>query len=175
MINEKRAHKYCRDDLSKIENYEKAIADTTQTWVIHHRLEMTLDGEFALSRSQLKMHDMYYHRPYYELIFLTRAEHRRLHMKGEKSPFYGKHHSDDARRKLSEAKKGKNNPNFGKTLSEETRKKMSEAAKGRTFSEETRRKLSESHKGKHLTEENRKKISEAVKRRWAAKNMLDRL
>ena len=31
MINEKLARKYCRDDLSKIENYDKAIADKTQT------------------------------------------------------------------------------------------------------------------------------------------------
>lgn len=37
MINEKQAKKYCRDDLSKIENYEQAIADTTRTWHLHHR------------------------------------------------------------------------------------------------------------------------------------------
>lgn len=60
MIDEKRAHKYCRDDLSKIENYEKAIDDNTQTWHLHHRLELTLDGEPALTAAQLKLHDMYY-------------------------------------------------------------------------------------------------------------------
>ena len=158
MINEKHVRKYCRDDLSKIENYEKAIADTTQTWHCHHRLELTLDGEFALTKKQLKMHDMYYNRPYYELIFLTHAEHRRLHMKGRTV-------TDETRRKISEAKKGKTSPRKGVTPSEETRKKMSEAAKGRTFSEESRRKLSESHKGKHLSEEHRRKISEALKRK----------
>ena len=84
MINERYAKKYCRDDLSKIENYEKAIADTTQTWHLHHRLELTLDGEPALTHKQLKMHDMYYNRPYYELIFLTKAEHNRLHNKGKR-------------------------------------------------------------------------------------------
>ena len=149
MINEKLAHKYCRDDLSKIENYEKAIADTTQTWVIHHQLELTLDGEPALTRKQLKMHDMYYHRPYYELIFLTDAEHRKLHM----------HMSEETRRKISESKKGKKRAPF----SEEHRRKMSEAKKGRTFSEETRRKMSEAKKGKHRSEETRRKISEAIK------------
>lgn len=81
MINERRARRYCCDAISKIENYDKAIADTTQTWHLHHRLELTLDGEFASSSADLKLHDMYYDRPYYELIFLTPSEHIRLHMK----------------------------------------------------------------------------------------------
>ena len=154
MINESYAHKYCRDDLSKIENYDKAIADTSQTWVIHHRLELTLDGEFALSVDQLKMHDMYYNRPYYELIFLTPTEHRRLHMEGK--PL-----TDEHRRNISEAKKGKQR-------SEDTRRKLSEALKGRTLSEDTRRKMSEAHKGKHHSEETRRKLSESTKRRWTS-------
>lgn len=105
MINFKYANKFCRDDISKIENYDKAIADTTQTWVIHHRLELTLDGEFALTRDQLKMHDMYYNRPYYELIFLTPSEHNRLHMKGKQL-------SAETRRKISESQKGKKRKPF---------------------------------------------------------------
>ena len=173
MINEKATSKYCRDDLSKIENYEKAIADTTQTWDLHHRLELTLDGEFALSRDQLKMHDMYYNRPYYELIFLTHAEHRRMHMKNMSDETRrkiseankghtqseetkrkmseakkGKKFSEEHRRKISEANKGENNPNFGKHHSEETKRKMSEAKKGKKFSEEHRRKISEANKGR---------------------------
>ena len=168
MINESQSRKFCRDDISKIENYEEAINDKTQTWDLHHRLELTLDGEFALTVSQLKMHDMYYNRPYYELIFLTPAEHRRLHnmnmseetrrkmseaQKGEKNHFFGKHLSEEHRKKLSEAKKGENHPLFGKHHSEETRKKMSEAQKGK----------------KHgpMSEEHRRKISESVKRRFA--------
>ena len=135
MINEIQAQKYCRDDISKIENYDEAIADTTQTWHLHHRLELTLDGEFALTPEQLKMHDMYYNRPYYELIFLTLAEHRRLHMKG-------KHLSEDTRRKMSESKKGKH-------LSEDAKRKLSESKKGHHHSEDTRRKMSKSKIGKH--------------------------
>ena len=139
MINEYYAKKFCKDDISKIENYDKAIADTSQTWDLHHRLELTLDGEFALSRDQLKMHDMYYNRPYYELIFLTKTEHRRLHMKGKKrAPF-----------------------------TDETRRKMSESHKGKHFSEEHRRKMSEAKK--NMSEETRRKLSEAAKRQWANK------
>ena len=131
MIDERRVRKYCRDELSKIENYDKAIADTTTTWHLHHRLELTLDGEFALTVSQLKMHDMYYNRPYYELIFLTPAEHIQLHSMNR---------SEEARRKISEVKKGKHH-------TDEARQKMSEAAKHRSpISDETRKKMSEAAK-----------------------------
>ena len=177
MINEKTANRYCRDELSKIENYDKAIADTTTIWHLHHRLELTLDGEFALTHKQLKMHDMYYNRPYYELIFLTPSEHRRLHMEGKNHPLFGKHIPYETRRKMSEAEKGEKNHFFGKHHSEETRRKMSEAKKGENHplfghhhSEETRRKISEAQKGKKhgpMSEEHRRKISEAVKRRFA--------
>lgn len=87
--------------------------------------------------------------------------------KGEKNPFFGKHLSYEAKRKISEAKKGK-------SLSEETRRKLSEIRKGKHLSEETRRKISEAKKGKytgenhpmygkHFSEEHKKKISEALK------------
>ena len=133
MINEIQARKYCRDDLSKIENYDKAIADTNTTWHLHHRLELTLDGEIALTPEQLKMHDMYYNRPYYELIFLTPSEHIRIHHKGDNNPLYSKHHSEDAKRKISEAHKGKSAWNKGKhgIYSEDARRKMSELKKGK--------------------------------------------
>lgn len=42
MINEKHVRKFCRDDISKIENYEEAVNDKTHTWELHHRLELTL-------------------------------------------------------------------------------------------------------------------------------------
>lgn len=135
MINIKSARIYCRDDISKIENYDKAMSDTTQTWNIHHRLELTLDGEFALNHKQLKLHGMYYHRPCYELIFLTRSEHMSIHGKARRL-------TDDTKRKLSESLKGRH-------VSEETRKKKSEAMKGRTLSEEWCRHISESCKGKN--------------------------
>ena len=54
MISERQAKRFCKDELFKIENYDKAIADTTHTWDLHHRLELTLDGEFAHSREELK-------------------------------------------------------------------------------------------------------------------------
>ena len=158
MINERQARKFCKEDLSKIKNYAKAIADTTQVWDCHHMTETW----WNCSKQELIDNECYYNRKACELIFLTRAEHNRLHNKGLTR-------SEETRRKLSETLKGH-------TVSEETRRKMSEANKGRARSDETRRKISESLKGEnnpffgqHHSEESRKKMSDAAKRRWAKK------
>lgn len=164
MINERQAHRFCRDDISKIENYEEAVNDKTQTWHIHHRLELTLDGEFALSAAQLKMHDMYYHRPYYELIFLTPTEHRRIHNIGQSedtrnkriNSLNGHYVSDETKRKISELaskRVGEKNPWYGKLHSEESKKKMSESHKGKL-------------KGIPKSPEQRRKMSAARKEYW---------
>ena len=167
MIDERRVRKYCRDDISKIENYEEAISDKNHTWHLHHRLELTLDGDFALTPEQLKMHDMYYNRPYYELIFLTPAEHIQLHSMNRPEETRrklseakkGKHHTDEARQKMSEAAKHRS------PISDETRRKLSEAKKGKHHTDETRQKMSEAKKGHTLSEETKRKISEATKGR----------
>ena len=60
--------------------------------------------------------------------------------KGEKHHFYGKKHSEETRRKMSEVRKGT-------TPSQETKTKISEVK--RNMSEETRRKMSEGNIGKN--------------------------
>ena len=103
---------------------------------------------------------------------------------GKANPFFGKHHSEETLKKISEANKGRTAPNKGKHHSEETRKKISEAVKGRTapnkgkpMSEEQKRKLSEANKGRtsifkgqHHSEESRKKMSEAHRGRQCGKD-----
>ena len=92
--------------------------------------------------------------------------------KGDRNCFWGKHHSEVARQKISkslmgrpspkkgkisiyseetirkmrEVKKGENNPNYGKHRTEETKKKIREGEKGKKISTETRQKLREARK-----------------------------
>ena len=80
MINEYYAKKFCCEDISLIENYDIAVADTTQTWDCHHRGEILPCGRFSIA--DLKKFGLYYKRPASELIFLTKAEHIRLHKSG---------------------------------------------------------------------------------------------
>lgn len=160
MISENHAKAFCREDLSLIENYDKAIADTTQVWHCHHRRESIYSKNDLIEISE------YYNRPACELIFLTPFEHIRLHQLGKKvsaetrqklseahtgkqSCMNGKHLSEEHKLKISEALKGENSQWFGKHHSEETRKRISEALKGKQVSEETRQKFSEARKGKH--------------------------
>lgn len=120
MINKYNTKRFCKEDISKIENYDKAINDTTQMWHCHHRDEVkVLPSGMTIVRSKQELieNGRYYNCPANELIFLTKSEHSRLHKKGQ-------------------------------ILSEEHRRKISEAKKGKLRSEETRRKISESQKGK---------------------------
>lgn len=131
-----------------IENYDKAVADTTRMWDCHHRLEThTSDGERRptdITRKELIALDMYYNRPPEELIFITKEDHLSLHHKGKNyGPLSeehkkkiseankGKVRSDDARIKYSNAKKGKPAWNKGNKMSDEAKRKNSEAHKGK--------------------------------------------
>jgi len=122
--------------------------------------------------------------------------------KGKNNHMYGKHHSEEAKRKISEANKGnqyakgfihskkfkrkismvtrgENNPFYGKNHSENARKKMSKAHKGKKLSEEHKQKISKAGKGKnnhmygkHHSEESKNKISVALKLYWAKRKGL---
>lgn len=139
---------FCSDDYSLIENYELAINDAAQTWHCHHKKE-TDEG---LSTKQLIELGIYYGRPANELIFLTPSEHKHLH-----HPFYGKHHTEESKQRMSESHKGKG---IGAKRSDETKQKISEALKGKNIgkipwnkgipqSEETKQKLRDAITGKH--------------------------
>jgi len=80
-------------------------------------------------------------------------------MKDKKNSFYGKKHSKESRRRMSESHKGKRH-------SEETKKKISKnhvGMKGKEHSEEAKEKMSRSHEGKILSEEHKKNISESCR------------
>lgn len=147
MINEYCVKAYCSEDISLIENYDLAIADTTQTWEIHHRGEVLPCGRF--SRDDLKKFGLYYKRPAAELIFLTPAEHNRLHFKG--IPL-----SEATKKAISDGMKGV-------PKSEDHKKAISDALKGVTLSEDHKKAISDAKKGIPLSEVTKKAISDAMK------------
>lgn len=75
MVNFDRIKLFCEGDFTKIENFWVAYNDGTQMYEIHHRRE-TDDNK---SRKQLQEEELYFKRPPDELIFLTKAEHAKLH------------------------------------------------------------------------------------------------
>lgn len=75
--------------------------------------------------------------------------------KGEKAPMFGKHHSDETKKKLSDIFSGKNNPMFGKTHTDEVRLKIGIIHKGKIGY----------WKGKHLSNQAKQIISEKAKAR----------
>ena len=150
----KRMTRYCSEPLEHIENYELAVSDKEHMWDCHHRGEVLPCGVFSVQ--ELKKFGLYWNRPASELIFIRNNEHTRLHKLGKNHPNFGKHQSEEVRRKISEAMKGENHPNFGKHLSEDIRRKISEGKKGK----------STWIKGKYHSEEAKRKMSEARKRYW---------
>lgn len=158
--------KFCSEDPSLIENYDKAILDENNTWEIHHRLE--IQGKIIKTATDLKKLGLYYYRPASELIFLTKSEHCSLHSANRSEEqkkklkntqlanlnWKGKHHSEESKAKMSKAKKGIIPWNKGKSFDYMT--------------EEERKAKFGHNKGKSLphSEETKRKISEAAKKRW---------
>lgn len=106
MINVKNIKRFCKEDISNIENYDKAINDSTKMWECHHRNEIKVlpSGITVIrSRQELKENNRYYNCPANELIFLTKEEHNRLHCKY--NPIHkGISHSEETRSKMSESR-----------------------------------------------------------------------
>lgn len=123
MISKSTILVFCSGDFTKIENYDKAIADNTQTWVIHHRAETHFSNgtqkpvSAYLTKAELVALDMYYDRPPEELIFMTRSDHNSLHHKNHVM-------SEEAKIKLAESHRGKK-------ASLEAKQNMSKSRKGK--------------------------------------------
>lgn len=128
MFCERHFKNFCSEDISFIENYEKAIS-SKEIYDIHHRKE-----DEGYSKKYLIDNGLYYNRPACELIFLTHAEHASRHHKGRKR-------SKETCERISAGKK--------KAMNDETRRKIGLGRKGAHATPETIKKLSESHKGKH--------------------------
>lgn len=96
---------------------------------------------------------------------LSGEKNHNFGLTGKKNHLWGKHHSEESKKKMSQLAKGRKH-------SDETKKKLSKAHKGQipwnkgktnVYSTETRRRMSKSHNGNHHSDETKKKISETMK------------
>lgn len=83
--------------------------------------------------------------------------------KGENHPMFGKKVSEDTRKKMSDSHKGENNHFYGKHHTEEVKNKLSKINTGKHHSEESIKKISLGNQGKIVSEESKKKISSSRK------------
>lgn len=121
ILRKKSAKLICRDDISLVENYDKAIADKTQKWVLHHRDEIrVLPSGMIAKRSKIELMEngRYYHCPANELIFMTPAGHLSLHHKGKVL-------SEETKRKYHNSTVGRESPRKNAILTNETKEKLS--------------------------------------------------
>lgn len=79
-LNKKTYQAFCVEtEWTLIENYELAKADNFKGWDCHHRLELHPDNSVRFTKKSLQDLNLYYNRPASELIFLTHADHTRIH------------------------------------------------------------------------------------------------
>ena len=78
--------------------------------------------------------------------------------------------TNETRKKMSDAKRGYNHPMYGKHHSEESKKKISKSNKGKKLSDEERKNIGEGHKGIICTKETKEKISKANKGKKRSKD-----
>jgi len=89
---------------------------------------------------------------------------------GDKNHFYGKTHSEEARKKMREAKKGMTSPMKGRRLSQKTKDLLKYINTGKKHKEETKQKIGNALRGRNIkghaqTEETKAKISETLKKK----------
>lgn len=115
--------KYCKEDISKIENYDKAKNDNFIGWSIHHRDEIKVlpSGITVIrSREELIENGRYYDCPANELIFLTNFDHQSLHSSNRdqntldkmRNIKLGKKATIETKNKMSNKRKGKSHESY---------------------------------------------------------------
>lgn len=142
MIGVSKVRLYCKGDIFRIENYEKAVADTETMWDCHHRDEIRKlpSGMIALrSVDDLIEAGLYYQVPPEYLIFLPHSDHLSLHKRLKTYKRTGIPHTESTKELMRQKAKGH-------TLSGASKEKLRQWHLGRKLSEETRKRMSETHK-----------------------------
>ena len=168
MINFDNVNLFCNEDITLIENYEKAINDKNEVWICHHKLGI----ELKKTVKELIKLNLYFNRPANEFIFLTRSEHFKIHNIRENIPdsrykkmcesLKKKFNSEYYHNLFSNNTKGEKNPMYGHIWTEEEREHARQGALKRDNTnigkyertEEINNKMSKSLKGKLAGEKN---------------------
>jgi len=117
--------------------FEDFYGEIPEGFFIHHKNGNPLDN-CILNLQMLRNKDhSSLHKPSEE----TKRK-MSLASKGEKNPWYGKHHTEESKCKISIANSGENHYLYGKHQSEETKRKISDSKKGSVLSEEHKSKIS---------------------------------
>lgn len=122
---------FCPNRYTEIENYDKALADNFKGWICHHKL-----GEHCFTTEELKKFGMYYDVTPGELIFLTRAEHMKLHKVGSGTQYEKGHKQKltaEWKRKISESHKGLPGTWNGRKHSSNAKTMIGDAQRGRKW------------------------------------------
>jgi hypothetical protein len=97
---------------------------------------------------------------------------------GENNPFYGKTHTEETKRKISQSKIGisvnkgayrspEQKIKISNSLKGKKNIKISESLKGRKLSEETKRKIGQASKGRFYSLETREKLRQIALKQWS--------
>ena len=164
---------YSGEGIERVYNYHKSLREHNRSYNEHLLRSIEKYGfkafevikylDYAFSLEELNIKEKVYIQLYNSL---KNGYNETLGGEGTE----GRPHSEETRKKISEANKGDNHPMYGKYHTEETKQKMSKIKKGENnpmhgihHSEEVKQKIREGNKGKHLSNEAKQKISEAKK------------
>lgn len=90
----------------------------------------------------------------------SRGKHSEESKKKNSEAHLGKKHTEETKEKCRETKIGEKHPMYGKPKSDETKRRIGESNLGKTHSEEAKQKMREAKLGKTLSDEHKQKLSE---------------
>ena len=119
--------------------FEDFYGEIPSGFYIHHKNGNPLDNCILNLQLMRNKDHSAFHKPSEE----TKQKMREAH-KGEKNPWFGRHHTEESKLKISQANSGEKHYLYGKHQSEETKLKISESKKGVKLSEEHKNKIAKS-------------------------------
>lgn len=138
----------------------KELSDAEKYWEAYYRNQVGDDMILNIATGGISG-DKFIHNPrHQEYRNKLRDAIIEQDRKGENHPFYGKHHTSEAKKRISIAQQGK-------TMSIESRKKISESKKGHIVTQDTRNKISSTLTGHKQTKQAKHNIRNSIIKLYA--------